>query len=138
MFSSGQKPTWRTGSSILCLYIKAPDNFKNKIKECFGLRCEGLLRRAEAICNFEEQSIFQNAKMLHTNLSVLSTTRDTSTNKNDMRTFPHIKEHLGNYEQNRWGTSGKVIISAHITTKTDVLRYGNNIVNKTNSHFKHD
>ena len=44
------------------MYVHAPDNLKKKIKECFGLGYNEFLRRAESICNIEEQRVVEQAK----------------------------------------------------------------------------
>ena len=44
------------------MYVHAPDNLKKKIKECFGLGYNEFLRRAESICNIEEQKVCEQAK----------------------------------------------------------------------------
>ena len=44
------------------MYVHAPDNLKKKIKECFGLGYNEFLRRAESICNIEEQKVCEQVK----------------------------------------------------------------------------
>ena len=44
------------------MHRHAPNNLKNKIKECFGLEYNEFIRRTEFICDIEEQRVFENAK----------------------------------------------------------------------------
>ena len=51
------------------MYVHAPDKLKRKIKKNFGLRYEEILRLAESICEVEEQSVIEQAKIFHMNLT---------------------------------------------------------------------
>ena len=41
------------------MHKHAPNNLKNKIKECFGLEYNEFIRRTEFICDIVQQRVFK-------------------------------------------------------------------------------
>ena len=89
----------KTELSILCVLM--PLTIKKKIKENFGLGYKEFLRRVEAICNVEEQRVFEHAKnFTYENPQRFKQNRYPSKQKWH-ENVPQKREHFRNYEHNR-------------------------------------
>ena len=83
------------------MHKHAPNNLKNKIKECFGLEHDEFLRRTEFICDIEQQRVLENAKNFSYEPQRLKHNKIYPNKQKWHENVPHKREHFRSYEHNR-------------------------------------
>ena len=82
------------------MYVHAPNNLKNKIKECFGLDYDEFIKRTELLCDIEQQRVFQNAKDFSYEPQHFKHNKRYPNKQKWHDNIPHNREHSRRYEYN--------------------------------------
>ena len=83
------------------MYVHAPKNLKNKIKECFGLDYDEFIRRTELLCDIEQQRVFERAKKFSYEPQRFKYNKRYPNKQKWLNNIPHKREHFRCYKHNR-------------------------------------
>ena len=83
------------------MHKHAPNNLRNKIKECFGLEYNEFIRRTEFICDIEQQRVFENAEKISYEPQRFKHNKRYPNKQKWHETIPPRRENFHNYEHNR-------------------------------------
>ena len=90
------------------MYVHAPNNLKNKIKEGFGLDYDEFIKRTELLCNIEKQRVFENEKNFSYEPQSFKHSKRYPNKQKWHDNIPHKRDHFCSYENNRnQGYSGE-------------------------------